>query len=278
MLKLSLKELEKKFNMGAILGKKIGMTRLFNDKREAVSCTIIEASSCFVTQVKSVDKDGYNAYQVGIGERKENRVSKPLQGHYKKAGVTPGFKLAEFDFSELNQQLELGSPILVGSFTEGEKVNVLGVSKGKGFAGVMKRHNFSGSQRTHGQSDRQRDVTRNICGTEVELRTISVKERSVTTSLFFLENVDLSIELGVRLDGARLGYNHTTLKFCLVNTPEKKTSVITCLPLFKKFLEHLNTSNNRFTGRTDTDNFNLFVDLDTASLNSAGTDSTTTRN
>ena len=142
--------------MGAILGKKIGMTRLFNDKREAVSCTIIQAGPCFVTQVKRVDTDGYDAYQVGIGERDEKKVSKPLQGHYKKAGVALGFKLAEFDFSELNQDLQLGSPVSVESFKEGEIINVLGVSKGKGFAGVMKRHNFSGGQRTHGQSDRQR--------------------------------------------------------------------------------------------------------------------------
>ena len=142
--------------MGAILGKKIGMTRLFNDKREAVSCTIIQAGPCFVTQVKRVSTDGYDAYQVGIGERDEKKVSKPLQGHYKKAGVALGFKLAEFDFSELNQDLQLGSPVSVESFKEGEIINVLGVSKGKGFAGVMKRHNFSGGQRTHGQSDRQR--------------------------------------------------------------------------------------------------------------------------
>ena len=129
---------------------------LFNEKREAVSCTIIEAGSCFVTQVKRVNKEGYDAYQVGIGERKESKLTKPLQGHYKKAGVTPGYKLVEFDFAEMGQILELGSPVSVESFKEGETVNVLGVSKGKGFAGVMKRHNFSGSQRTHGQSDRQR--------------------------------------------------------------------------------------------------------------------------
>jgi large subunit ribosomal protein L3 len=142
--------------MGAILGKKIGMTRLFNEKREAVSCTIIDAGSCFVTQVKRSDKEGYDAYQLGIGERKESKVNKPLQGHYKKAGVTPGYKLAEFNFSEMGQLMELGSLVSVESFKEGEKVNVLGVSKGKGFAGVMKRHNFRGAQRTHGQSDRQR--------------------------------------------------------------------------------------------------------------------------
>ncbi|MEI8031775.1 MAG: 50S ribosomal protein L3 [Chlorobiaceae bacterium] len=142
--------------MGAILGKKIGMTRLFNDKREAVSCTIIEAGPCFVTQVKRVDTDGYDAYQVGIGERDEKKITKPLRGHYKKAGVTPGYKLAEFDFSQIDRELELGSPVTVDMFTEGEKVDVLGVSKGKGFAGVVKRYNFGGGSRTHGQSDRLR--------------------------------------------------------------------------------------------------------------------------
>ncbi|TLU88169.1 MAG: 50S ribosomal protein L3 [Chlorobium sp.] len=142
--------------MGAILGKKIGMTRLYNDKREAVSCTIIEAGPCFVTQVKRVDTDGYDAYQIGIGERKEAKVSKPLQGHYKKAGVTPGFMMAEFDFSQVGSELELGSPVSVESFKVGEKIKVLGVSKGKGFAGVVKRYNFGGGSRTHGQSDRLR--------------------------------------------------------------------------------------------------------------------------
>jgi len=142
--------------MGAILGKKIGMTRLFNEKREAVSCTVIEAGSCFVTQIKRTDKEGYDAYQVSYGERKEQKVSKPLQGHYKKAGVTPGYTLVEFSFAELNQELVVGSQVSVEGFNVGEKVNVLGVSKGKGFAGVVKRYNFGGGSRTHGQSDRLR--------------------------------------------------------------------------------------------------------------------------
>ena len=142
--------------MKTLLGKKLGMTQFFNEDGTVVRCTVIQAGPCFVTQVKLVDTDGYDAYQIGIGERKEKKVSKPLQGHYKKAGVTPGFMLAEFDFSELSQELVLGSPVSVESFKEGEKVNVLGVSKGKGFAGVVKRHGFSGGPRTHGQSDRLR--------------------------------------------------------------------------------------------------------------------------
>ncbi|MEI6847233.1 MAG: 50S ribosomal protein L3 [Chlorobiaceae bacterium] len=142
--------------MGAILGKKIGMTRLFNDKREAVSCTIILAGPCFVTQVKRVYTDGYDSYQLGIGERNEKSINKPLQGHYKKAGVKPTYKLAEFNVSEFNQALECGSYVSLDLFKEGDKVKVLGVSKGKGFAGVVKRYNFGGGSRTHGQSDRLR--------------------------------------------------------------------------------------------------------------------------
>jgi len=117
--------------MGAILGKKIGMTRLFNENREAVPCTIIQAGPCFVTQVKNVGTDGYDAYQVGIGERKEAKVNKPMLGHYKKAGVAPGYMTAEFDTSMFEGELTAGSPVLVESFIEGEIVDVQGVSKGK---------------------------------------------------------------------------------------------------------------------------------------------------
>jgi large subunit ribosomal protein L3 len=142
--------------MGAILGKKIGMTRLYNDKREAVSCTVIQAGPCFVTQVKSTEKDGYEAYQLGFGERDEKKVTKPVAGHYKKAGLQPGFMMAEFSKSLLPGEFEAGNPVSVNIFNEGDKVDVLGVTKGKGFAGVVKRHNFGGGSRTHGQSDRLR--------------------------------------------------------------------------------------------------------------------------
>jgi large subunit ribosomal protein L3 len=142
--------------MGAILGKKIGMTRLYNDKREAVPCTVILAGPCFVTQVKSAGTDGYEAYQVGFGEREEKKVSKPLVGHYKKAGLKPGYMTAEFAKELISPELVAGSPVSVELFSEGEKVDVLGVTKGKGFAGVVKRHNFGGGSRTHGQSDRLR--------------------------------------------------------------------------------------------------------------------------
>lgn len=142
--------------MGAILGKKIGMTRLYNHKREAIPCTVIQAGPCFVTQVKCAAKDGYDAYQLGLGERDAKKVTKPLQGHYAKAGVKPGVMMAEFKKTNFSQELEAGNPVSVESFSEGEMVSVFGVSKGKGFAGVVRRHNFGGGSRTHGQSDRLR--------------------------------------------------------------------------------------------------------------------------
>ncbi|ARM31610.1 50S ribosomal protein L3 [Prosthecochloris sp. HL-130-GSB] len=142
--------------MAAILGKKIGMTRIYNEKREAVPCTVIQAGPCFVSQVKTADNDGYEAYQLSIGERKEAKVTKPHRGHCAKAGITPGYKIAEFSRDMMNGDLELGSPVSVEMFKEGETVDVRGVTKGKGFAGVVKRHNFGGGSRTHGQSDRLR--------------------------------------------------------------------------------------------------------------------------
>ena len=142
--------------MAAILGKKIGMTRIYNEKREAVPCTVIQAAPCFVSQVKTSDNDGYEAYQLSIGERKEAKVSKPMRGHYAKAGITPGYKIAEFGKDLMDADLDLGSSVSVEMFKEGDKVDVRGVTKGKGFAGVVKRHNFAGGSRTHGQSDRLR--------------------------------------------------------------------------------------------------------------------------
>ncbi|MCE1274976.1 MAG: 50S ribosomal protein L3 [Chlorobiaceae bacterium] len=142
--------------MGAILGKKIGMTRLYNDKREAVPCTVIQAGPCFIAQVKNTEKDGYDAYQLGFGERDEKKVTKPVAGHYKKAGVNPGYMLSEVSKDLLEGEFVAGNPVSVSVFKEGEKINVLGVTKGKGFAGVVKRHNFGGGSRTHGQSDRLR--------------------------------------------------------------------------------------------------------------------------
>lgn len=142
--------------MAGIIGKKLGMTGIFDEEGRNVACTLIQAGPCVVTQVKSADKDGYNAVQLAYGEAKEKNVSAPLKGHFKKAGTTPKRELIEFrDFAG---EAKLGDTLTVSDvFSEGEFVDVIGTSKGKGFQGVVKRHNFSGvGGQTHGQHNRQR--------------------------------------------------------------------------------------------------------------------------
>jgi large subunit ribosomal protein L3 len=141
--------------MSGIIGKKLGMTSLYNADGSAVACTLIEAGPCVVTQVKTVETDGYEAVQLGFGEKKEKQTTKPLQGHFKKAGTTPKRKLVEFKTFE--DSLKLGDSIAVGIFVEGDFVDVIGTSKGRGFQGVVKRHGFSGvGGQTHGQHNRGR--------------------------------------------------------------------------------------------------------------------------
>ena len=148
--------------MSGIIGKKIGMTSTFNDKGNNVACTVIEAGPCIVTQVKTKEVDGYDALQVGFDEAKEKNTSAGMKGHFTKAGTTPKKKLAEFSIpkqrgEEGSEALKAGSIINVEMFTEGEWVDVVGTSKGKGFQGVVKRHGFHGvGGATHGQKDRQR--------------------------------------------------------------------------------------------------------------------------
>jgi len=142
--------------MRGIIGKKLGMTRLFDEAGNAYAATIIEAGPCYVTQVKTTDKDGYDAVQVGFGEKKEKLSTKPEIGHVKVAGLKPFLVLKEFRDFESEEPLKAGAEIKVDIFHEGESVSVIGVTKGRGFAGVMKRHNFNGAQTTHGQSDRMR--------------------------------------------------------------------------------------------------------------------------
>ncbi len=142
--------------MSAILGKKIGMTSIYDAKGKVVPCTVIEAGPCYVSQVKTVDKEGYEAYQLAFDEKREDRTPKPQLGHFKKAGIKPAYKVVEFRKEVVGAELKPGDLIKVDVFKEGEKVDVVGTSKGKGFAGVVKRHHFSGGPRTHGQSDRER--------------------------------------------------------------------------------------------------------------------------
>ena len=131
------------------------MMSVFSADGKNVPCTVIEAGPCAVTQVKTIEKDGYEAVQIGFQDQKESRVSAPLAGHFKKAGVTPKRHLAEFKGYET--ELNLGDVITVDLFADTNYVSVTGTSKGKGFQGVVKRHNFGGvGQATHGQHNRAR--------------------------------------------------------------------------------------------------------------------------
>lgn len=139
-----------------ILGKKIGMTSIYDENGESVPCTIIEAGPCFVTQIKTKEKDGYDAVQLGFDEQRERLINKPLKGHFSRAQVKALRWLSEF--REMNgNDLALGSEVKVDIFSQGEVVDVIGKSKGRGFQGVVKRHHFRGvGMTTHGQSDRVR--------------------------------------------------------------------------------------------------------------------------
>jgi large subunit ribosomal protein L3 len=146
-----------KFNkVNGIIGKKVGMTSVYDNDGNYVPCTLIEVGPCVVTQVKTTDSDGYSALQLAFGEAKAKNTTAPLQGHFAKANTTPKSKIKEFRNSTLSKQL--GDSVTVEEvFAEGEKVSVVGTSKGKGFQGVVKRHGFGGvGQATHGQHNRLR--------------------------------------------------------------------------------------------------------------------------
>jgi len=139
-----------------LIGKKIGMTSIFNEAGDNVACTVVEVGPCVVTQVKTEETDGYNAVQLGFGEKKAKSTSNPMKGHFAKASTTPKLKVAEFRDSEITTPV--GDAVTVADvFVEGDLVEVTGTSKGKGFQGVVKRHGFGGvGQATHGQHNRGR--------------------------------------------------------------------------------------------------------------------------
>lgn len=141
--------------MLGILGKKLGMTTYFTDNGDAVPCTVIEAGPCTITQIKTKDKDGYEAIQLGFGVKKEKQVNKSQRKIYEKLSVSPSRFVKEIRNYPVNG-LKEGDQIKVDIFKEGDKVKVSGISKGRGFQGVVKRHGFGGGVRTHGQSDRLR--------------------------------------------------------------------------------------------------------------------------
>lgn len=141
--------------MSGIIGKKIGMTSIYDNNGKNIPCTIIEAGPCVVTQIKTKETDGYNSIQLAYGERSEKNISKSKLNHFRKAKTSPKTKLHEFKNYE--HDYKLGDKINVDHFIEGEFVDVSGISKGKGFQGVVKRHGFAGvGQATHGQHNRLR--------------------------------------------------------------------------------------------------------------------------
>lgn len=145
--------------MSGLIGKKIGMTSIFDASGRNTPCTIIQAGPCVVTQVKTIEKDGYEAIQLAFGDKKEKNTTNALKGHFGKAHTTPKRILKEFTRFEAGSRKSHGEIIDVNVFVEGEYVDVAGVSKGKGFQGVVRRHHFSGvGESTHGQHNRQRSI------------------------------------------------------------------------------------------------------------------------
>jgi large subunit ribosomal protein L3 len=142
--------------MTGLLGKKIGMTSIFDETGQVIPCTVIEAGPCFVTQIKTKERDGYEAVQLGFDQHKERLGNKPIKGHFAASKVKPTRLVREFRGNGVSD-VQPGQEIKVDSvFTKGDLVKVIGTSKGRGFQGVVKRHHFGGGFRTHGQSDRER--------------------------------------------------------------------------------------------------------------------------
>ena len=141
--------------MSGLIGKKVGMTSIFDENGKNIPCTVIEAGPCVVTQVRTEEVDGYSALQLGFDDKAENRANKAELGHFKKAGASPKKKVVEFQ--DFEGDFKLGDTVGVDVFAEGQFVDVIGTSKGKGFQGVVKRHGFGGvGQATHGQHNRLR--------------------------------------------------------------------------------------------------------------------------
>ena len=141
--------------MSGIIGKKIGMTSIYDASGKNMPCTVIQAGPCYVTQVKTKETDGYDAIQLAYEDKKENKTTNALKGHFKKAGVSPKKVLAEF--TRFEEKKKFGEVVTVEVFVEGEYIDVVGTSKGKGFQGVVKRYNFKGvNDATHGQHNRLR--------------------------------------------------------------------------------------------------------------------------
>jgi large subunit ribosomal protein L3 len=141
--------------MPGMIGKKIGMTSVYTENGEIIPVTVLQTGPCNVVAIRTKDKDGYDALQLGFGEKKEKNLTKPFLGQFKANKLSPSSVLKEFKDFDVNEY-KIGDTVLVDIFNEGDQVKISGKSKGKGFQGVMKRHGFGGGQRTHGQGDRER--------------------------------------------------------------------------------------------------------------------------
>jgi large subunit ribosomal protein L3 len=183
-----------------ILGKKLGMSQIFSGDGRAVPVTLIEAGPCFITQLKTEEADGYAAVQIGFGEAKEKHVNKPARGHLAKAGAPLVRSLAEYRVDGAGD-LAVGQQIDASLFEEGEIVDVIGVSKGKGFAGVVKRHNFSTRPATHGHHYRRAPGSIGMCATPSRVLK------------------------GKKLPG-RMGNDRTTIQFVEVIKVDKENNLI----------------------------------------------------
>ncbi len=146
----------------SLLGKKIGMTQVFDDTSRLIPVTVIEAGPCPVTQIKSMDKDGYDAVQIGYREQKEHRLSKGELGHLKKAELAPVSELSEFRTNG-EADFKVGDVLTVERFEAGQKIDVIGTSKGRGFQGVVKRHGFAGGPASHGSMFHRRGGSYGFC-------------------------------------------------------------------------------------------------------------------
>jgi large subunit ribosomal protein L3 len=135
--------------VNGIIGRKVGMTQIFEDSGEAIPVTVIQAGPCPIVQLKTQEKDGYQAVQLGFGKQKESRINKPKRGHFAKAGIDSAFVLREFRVQSLDD-VSVGSVVDASVFSEGELVDVTGTSKGRGFTGVVKRWKFAGGKKSHG--------------------------------------------------------------------------------------------------------------------------------
>ncbi len=143
--------------MSGLIGKKIGMTSIFDESGKNIPCTVIEAGPCVITQIKTKEKDGYESIQLAFDDKREDKINKPLKGHFKKSKTTPKKVMAEFTRFEKEHRKDFGDILKADIFIEGEYIDVVGISKGKGFQGVVKRHGFHGvGDKTHGQHDRVR--------------------------------------------------------------------------------------------------------------------------